>query len=209
MTQRTVRLSALAGSLLLAATAHTTPTGLFMIPIADILKHREAFTYAGLLGYERNVYKGYDYFNAVTVGLYDRVEVGYDSDFRGTISGNVKLQLVENKTGAVSVGVVNWIGNAVDPYVVGRLDGKGYRLHGGLWRTGGTGRLMLGADFPVAEGLTGSVEFLSGPGSQTWASLFYSIPSIPGLGVMVAGGVSSDRSAGIQHSALLYYSFKI
>lgn len=209
MPNRAFRLSALAGSLFLACASQATPTGLFLMPIADILKHREAFAFAGLLGYERNVSKGHDYFNAATVGLYNKVEVGYDSDFMGSISGNVKLQLFEGKGTALSVGVVNWRGDAVDPYIVGRYDGKGYRLHGGVWRTGGTGRLMLGTDFPVAEGLTGSLEFLSGPGSQGWAGLFYAIPGIPGLGVQVAAGISSDHSAGIQHSALLFYSFKL
>lgn len=196
-------------SILVAGAAQASPTSLFLMPIADILKHREAFVYVGLVGYERNVWKGHDYYNAATVGLFDRVEVGYDNDFMGVTSGNVKLQLLEQSNYALSVGVMNWRGDKADPYVVGRLDGKGYRLHGGVWRTEGTERVMLGADFPVLTGLSGSVEFLSGPGSQGWASLFYQIPGVPGLGVMGAVGASSVRAVGTMHSVLLYYGFKI
>jgi len=179
------------------------------MPIADILKHREVGVTVGSIGYEQNVSKGYDHYNSVTVGLFDKIEAGYDNDFRHTTSGNVKLQLHEGKGTALSVGVQNWSGGYSEPYLVGRIDAKGYRLHGGVIRTGGVVRLMAGTDFPVGRDFTGSVEFLSGPGSQGWASLYYAVPQVPGLGVQVAVGASSDRAAGVQHSGLLYYQFKV
>ena len=213
MLSRAFRVSALVACLSIAGVAQAGPTSLFIMPIADCLKKLEGFAYAGLGGTEHNVSKAEYYYNAATIGLGHNVEVGYDSDFMGHISGNVKYQLFEGPKfapgTALSVGVSNWRGDAVDPYVVGRYDGKGYRLHAGYWRTLGTNRLMLGSDFPVAPSFTGSVEFLSGPHSQSWAMLNYQIPFVPGLLLGLAVGVPSDHRDGLQHSALLYYSFKI
>lgn len=197
-------------SLLFATTvAQAGPTGLFLMPIADILKHREIGITAGSLGYERRVSKGYDHYNSVTVGLFDKIEVGYDNDFRHTTSGNVKLQLHEGKGTALSVGVQYWSGKEAEAYAVGRYDGKGYRLHGGVLHSLGANRLMLGTDFPIGRDCTGSLEFVGGPGSQGWASIYYAIPQAPGLGVQLAVGASSDHAVGVQHSALLYYQFRL
>lgn len=213
MPNRVSRLSALGVVLFAATAAHAGPTSLFLMPIADCLKKLEGFAYSGLSGTERNVSKAYSYYNAMTIGVGHNVEVGYDSDYMGHISGNVKYQLFENPKGAkgtaLSVGVMNWRGDAVDPYVVGRFDGKGYRLHAGYWRTMGTDRLMIGSDFPVMPSLSGAVEFLSGPGSQAWGSLYYAIPKLPGLTLGVAVGVPSIHEQGLMHSVLLNYAFKL
>ena len=203
------RLSALGAALLTAGVAHAGPTSLYLMPIADCLKQFEGFAYTGLQGVEHNVSKSYSYYNAVTIGLGHHVEVGYDSDYMGHISGNVKVQLLENAKGALSAGVSNWYGDSVDPYVVGRLDGKGYRLHAGFWRTMGTGRFMAGADFPIMRDLTGAAEFLSGPSSQSWGSIYYAVPKVPGLSLGLALGVPSNHREGLMHSALLFYSFKL
>lgn len=196
-----------------AGLSQASPTSLFLMPIADVLKHREAFAYVGLYGYEHNVDPAYSFFNAATIGLFNRVEVGYDNDFRGFTSMNVKAQLFETPKWApnmaMSVGAMNWRGDKADLYAVGRYDGKGYRLHAGWWRTMDSDRAMVGTDFPVPGGFTGALEYLSGRGGSTWGSLFYSIPQIKGLGVQIAVGFPSTHSEGIQHSALLYYSFKV
>lgn len=188
------------------------PTGLALIPIADIVKHREGFAYVGLQGTERNISKGYSFFNSATVGLFDRVEIGYDNDFLGGYTYNVKLQIFESPKqlpgASLSVGVMNANGGYREPYVVGRYDMKGYRLHGGYWNTMGAGRGFFGADFPVFAG-TGSVEFISGDGSQTWASLYWPIDAVPGLGIFASVGFPSRKSDGIQHMALLLYSFRL
>jgi hypothetical protein len=196
-----------------AACAQATPTGLFWMPIADILKHREAFAFAGLMGTERNVSKGYSYFNAATVGVLNRAEIGYDNDFLGNTTYNIKVQLFDSpkklEGTALSVGIVNCTGAYREPYVVGRHDFKDFRLHAGYWNTMGCGRFMVGADCKVFGTGTGSLEFLSGPGSTTWGSIYMPIAAVPGLGILGAVGYSSDRSQGIQHSALLMYSFKL
>lgn len=195
-----------------AALVNASGTSLYLMPIADILGHREGFAYFGFSGNERNVDKGVYWFHAATVGLFDRIEVGYDNDFLGSTTYNVKLQIFDSPRGlpgtALSVGVANANGGYREPYVVGRYDFKGFRLHSGYWNTMGCGRLMVGTDFPVAKG-TGALEYLSGPHGQTWASLYYPIDPIPGLGIVVAVGFPADRADGIQHSALLYYTFKL
>jgi hypothetical protein len=197
----------------LAACANATPTGLFLMPIADILKHREGFAFAGLLGTERNVSKGYSYFNAATVGILDRAEIGYDNDFLGNTTYNIKVQLFDSPKqlpgSGLSVGLVNCNGSYREPYIVGKYEFKDFRLHAGYWNTMGCGRMMVGVDFPVFGEGSVSLEFLSGPGSVSWGSIYMPINALPGLGAVLAVGVPSNRSEGIQHSALLMYSFKL
>lgn len=201
------------GLLATAACVNATPTGLFLMPIADILKHREGFAFAGLSGSERNISKGYTYYNAATLGLFNHAEIGYDNDFLGHTTYNIKVQLFDSpkhfEGNALSVGVVNCTGAFREPYIVGRHDFKDFRLHAGYWNTMGCGRLMMGADFKVLKSGTGSLEFLSGPSGQAWASVYMPIDALPGLGFLVAVGYSADKTVGIQHSALLMYNFKV
>ena len=196
-----------------ASFAGASPTGLYLMPIADILKHMEGFAFAGLQGTEHNISRGYSYFNAVTIGAFNHAEVGYDNDFLGHTTYNAKLQLFESPKQlpgtALSVGITNCTNSHREPYIVGRHDFNGFRLHAGYWNTMGCGRFMVGSDFSVFKTCTGSLEFLSGPGSQGWASLFVPINQVPGLGLFVSLGVPSDHHQGLQHAALLYYSFKL
>lgn len=192
--------------------AFAGPTGLALMPIADVLKHREAMTELSLAGVERNVSRATEYGQALTIGLWDRLEVGFESDFRGETTANVKFQLFEGPkflpNTALSVGVTNWRGDVVDPYVVGRLDGKGYRLHAGYWRTLGADRLAIGSDFPVGGVLVGSIEHLTGRGGATWAEMTYAFERIPGLELGVAVGVPNLHEEGLQHEVTLAYAFK-
>jgi hypothetical protein len=201
------------GLTIAAACAKATPTGLFLMPIADILKHREGFAFAGLSGSEHNISKGYTYYNAATVGLFDHAEIGYDNDFLGHTTYNIKLQLFDSPKGfegnALSVGVINCTGGFREPYVVGRHDFKDFRLHAGYWNTMGCGRMVIGADFKALKTGTGAIEYMSGPSGQAWGSLYMPIDAIPGLGFLIAVGYSADKTIGIQHSALLMYNFKV
>ena len=70
-----------------------------------------------------------------------------------------------------------------------------------------TTRAMFGTDFNVFGG-TGSIEFLSGPSSQTWFGYYFDIKQVEGLGIMLSVGVPSDHSQGLQHAAVLNYGFK-
>lgn len=196
-----------------AGVANAGPTGLWLMPIADILAHREAFAYVGFGGTERNVSKGYYYYNAATVGVFDRAEIGYDNDFLGNTTYNIKVQLFDSPARlegtALSVGLMNCNGGYREPYIVGRHDFKDFRLHAGYWNTAGCGRMVVGADFPLFGNGTGTLEFMSGPSSITWGSVFVPVDSIlPGLGLVFAVGMPSNHAEGLQHSAMAYYSFK-
>lgn len=199
----------------LAATAFASagPTGLWVMPIADILGHREGFAQLGFGGTEQNVSKGFYYYNGVEVGVLDRVEIGYDNDFLGYTSYNIKVQLFDSPRGlegtALSVGVMNCCGGYREPFVVGRHDFKDFRLHAGYWNTMGCGRMVIGADFPVFGNGSASIEYMSGPSNATWGSLYEPADFIlPGLGFVVAFGVPSNRSEGLQYSAMAMYTFK-
>ena len=88
-----------AGLLLLAcgasATAWGGSTALNVMPVADILRHREAMLYVWTQGNERHVDPVYYHGNSLQVGLWDSLEIGYDDDFEGTTSWNAKVLLGE------------------------------------------------------------------------------------------------------------------
>jgi len=203
------RLACLALPLLLAGAAKAQ-TGLANMPIADILKHRECLFESSVAGAEHA--RQYGYCSSLSMGLFDRIEFGGEANYMGTYLGKAKLQLFENKNSAFSVGFKGLRGKEVDPYVVGRLDGKGYRLHGGLWRTGGCVRPMVGLDYSVAPGWVGSTEYLGGPEGQSWTSFSYSPSALPGFCVTFAAGLGHGplgRSVGIMNFVNLAYGFKI
>ena len=188
-------------------------TGLVVMPIADVLRHREAAFELELTGNERNVSKGYEYANSLTMGLFDRLEIGYESDFLGSVTANVKLLLFEDPHSlphfALSVGANNWRGKDVDPYAVARFDGAGYRLHAGCWRTMGSARAMFGIDVPAGVGLTASLECLCGRGGASWAGLAYTPSFAPGFEAQIAVGIPFNHSQGLEHSFTLAYIFKL
>ncbi len=206
------RLLVVLGSVLISACAHAGPTALFLIPISDVLKHREAFVYLGTQGNERNVDKKYYHYFAATVGVFDWLELGVDDDLEGLTTYNFKVNLFQRPKQApklgLSVGATGMKDRDWDPYAVASYDLKNGRLHGGVWSIGGVNRGFAGVDFPVGNS-TATIEYIGGPGATTWASLFVPVAKVEGLGVLVAVGFPSKRSDGIQHSALIYYAFRL
>lgn len=192
--------------------AMASASGLTLIPIADILKHLEAELAFGTTGNERNVDKSHAYSLTGAVGLYDRLEIGYENDLLGRSIYEVQLQLFESPPQmpccALSVGLKECRGGYREPYIVGRYDLKGLRLHGGYWNTAGEGRAFLGTDFPMPGGGTGSLEALFGHHGQAWASVNYPINQIPGLSILVGVGFPAVHPDGIQHTVELAYGFK-
>lgn len=194
------------------AASIASPSGLTLIPIADILKHLEANVVFGATGTERNVDKGYSYSLSGAVGLYDRIEIGVGTDLMGQTAADLELQLFESPPQApgcaLSVGLKGCRGGYREPFVAGRYDLKGLRLHGGYWNTCGEGRGFLATDFPIPGGGTGSVETLFGRHGITWASVSYPINQAPGLSILIGAGLPADRADGIQHTVVLTYGFK-
>lgn len=192
------------------------PTGLMVIPIADILGHGEVLYLYGFVGNERNIDKGYLHSHGVEIGLADRFEVGFDNDLRGATTLNAKVLLLDDKKDgryALSFGLLNLGDRSGDMYLVGRYNlSPTCRLHAGYMQTGDN-RLIAGADGPVPwkrmADCTWSVEHISGEGSQTWFSLSVPVKQVPGLSAMVGVGFPGQKATGIQHSLVVSYGFRI
>lgn len=195
----------------LTAGALAGPTGCCVIPIADILKHREVFAYYGVSGNERNVDKSVGHAWSINVGLFDRVEVGFDNDTMGgtLLHGKVNLYEATTQDMGLTVGWMNWsVENTyAEPYLVGRYGfANGPRLHVGTTRND-RWRVMLGADYSAGD-WTWAVDWTSGPNSTTWAGFTYGIARVPGLSVSAYVGLPSVKADGIQHQVLLNYALK-
>ncbi|MFN3685146.1 MAG: hypothetical protein ACK41F_14620 [Fimbriimonadaceae bacterium] len=188
-----------------AESAWCCPTALNVMPIADVLRHREAMVYLWTQGNERSVDPVYHHGNSLQVGLWDRLEVGYDDDFEGTTTWNAKVLLGEGKDGAVSVGWTSIEGDRATPFVVGRLDLPGWRLHAG-WTRDGVSRAMIGLDAPLGS-WTLMAECIGGEGGATWIGACGEALA-PGLTLTLSVGVPHARSDGIQHIVCLQYGLR-
>lgn len=193
----------LGGGFCLTASAFAGPTGLYIIPIADIQKLGQGFSYLGAAGETRTKYS---WFNADEFGIGDRTEGGWDSDLAGHVVLNAKTSLLSSSHGAISAGFMNCSGSYSEPFVTGRYDLAHCRLHGGYWKEDGVNRMFIGSDFPINASWTGMVEHLSGPAGQTWLSAFYAVPH-SGVGIDFALGANGENFSHLQQSVLVYYSF--
>ncbi|MBV6457755.1 MAG: hypothetical protein HONBIEJF_00874 [Fimbriimonadaceae bacterium] len=208
------KLLALAITAAAAAAAQAWPTSLIVIPIADILRNREVYLNYAVSGNEQHVDNMTYHAHAVTVGLFDRIEVGYDNDTLGTTIYNAKLLLYEEpSTGkyAVSAGVINWKDGRGDGYLVGRYDFDRVRIHVG-WLKNDMNRLMAGLDVDLGSRwgleLSALADFVSGPSSRTWLAPNVNFEKVPGLGIMVGVGFPADKPEGIQYTVSIGYGFK-
>lgn len=194
--------------------AQAWPTSLITIPIADILRHREAYLNYYVSGNEQHIDNMTYHTHAVTVGLFDRIEVGYDNDTLGTTVYNGKLLIYEEPSAgkyAVSAGFFNSMDGRADSYLVGRYDIDRVRFHAG-WLKNDMNRLMLGLDADLGSrwGMEFSAlaDFVSGPSSRTWVGLNVNFEKLPGFGIMVGVGFPADKPEGIQYTVSIGYGFK-
>ncbi len=181
---------------------------LHTMPIADILRHREVVLGTTLAGTERNIDSRIYHSNSGTVGLWDRLEIGWAHDYEKTTSFSVKALLFENERGAVSAGVMSWRGDAIDPYVAARLDRGWFRLHLGWIRQEGVSRGMIGFDADLGSGWTLMADHLSGPGSFTWVGFATELPGLAGGSITLGLGIPSRRPDGFQGSFNVSYGFR-
>lgn len=198
------------GFALVGAVACAAPTGLIMIPVADILRHREISANHAITGFERNIDKRYIHSGGLTVGLFDRVEVGISSDYAGAELWDAKLLLTEGEHKGVgyaaSVGIANGFGKAVDPYVAGRIDLQKLRLHGGVWRISNVVQGFAGVDYELTDKWVLLADHIGGREGYTWVAASYDLGG--GLSVMGAMGRPNDRPAGFQHQVVFTYTVK-
>ncbi len=195
----------------LAVTVKAGPSGLVSIPIADILRHRELLAGYGASATEQNVSKLIGHTAGVEIGLFDRFELGYDTDFLGGNVFNAKALLLEDKDSgyAFSAGFQNYMPKTryIEPFAVGRYNFKDFRLHAG-WLKTDTSRLICGVDFPIGNA-TGMIEHTGGPGSVTQFGVSFPVPQLQGLSVLMSVGLPSRRSDGISGGILINYGVRL
>ncbi len=200
----------LAAAIGLAATSRAQ-TMLVSIPIADVLGHREgSFSYT-LTGYEASHNPGYTHSNLTVLGFFDRAEIGVSNDFTGNTVYAGKLALVKATKKcpcALSAGTMNYRDSHGQPFVVGRLDLKGMRLHAGYLRTD-MNRMIVGVDAPLPiKDWSIAADYTSGPSGYTWVGMNIPVKSLPGFSLMPMLAVPSLRADGYQHALAVNYGFK-
>lgn len=196
----------------LACTSMAAPTSLILMPIADIMGHREFLYAPSGVGDNRRMGRSEAYAHAVTFGLFDRVEMGFDNDFLGSTVYNAKVLLYEapkTKSVAVSAGLMNMnvAEGPITKYVVGRFDVGSTRLHAG-WLRDDRDRLMLGVDRDLGHGWSVMADYISGPNNYTWVAVNIPTP-VPGLSFMLGEGIPSVHADGYQHNVTLNYGFRL
>jgi|WetSurMetagenome_2_1015567.scaffolds.fasta_scaffold363591_1 hypothetical protein len=146
--------------------ARACPSGLNLIPTADMLDDRElAVEY--LLDGEQLFDRDCDHWLLLQAGIGGRLELGVDRCLRGdndTI-GNVKYLLSPPAPGrpAVAVGVQALAGEAAaQPYLVASAEAAHLRLHAGVIGIEHQGELMLGLEAPLSPRLTLLADHLTG-----------------------------------------------
>lgn len=194
-----------------AGISSASVTALTVIPIADIIGHREVVVGYMAYGNERNIDKKYTHYSYVTVGIGDVAEVAYGDDLNKGQTTHFKVKLFEGKNCMLSCGAINYEGSGVkaDTFVAGRYDFKNFRLHVGYMHND-EHRMYFGADFSVLGNCTGMLEWMSGPDAYGWVSMNIPVKQIPGLNLWLGVGIPSDRKTqGYQNTIGLWYGFKI
>ncbi len=192
---------------LFVSLAHAGISTSLSMPIADVLKHREAQVMYTAYGNERNVDKGYVHEFSFCAGLSDRFELAASSDGLGNGVWHAKALLFETKNAALSAGLQNINGAQSDPFVVARYDLPGLRLHGG-WTRDDASRALLGVDVPINDVFTSAVEHATGPNGYTWVGGFIAVPKVPGVSLTVGIGLPNTKADGVQHQLGVTYTVR-
>jgi hypothetical protein len=175
------------------------------MPVADILGHREAMLYVWTQGNEPRVDPVYHHGGSLQLGLWDRLEIGFDDDFEGTTTWNAKVLLAESPLGALSLGWLSIEGNRATPFAFGRLDLRGWRLHAG-WLRDGVSSPMVGLDAPLGS-WTLMAEWIGGEGAIGWIGVCGEVLA-PGLSLTLSLGMPERSSDGVQHVVCLQYGVR-
>jgi len=192
-----------------AGAASASVTALTVMPIADVLKHREVVIGYSISGNERNIDKDHIHYAWTTIGIGDGLEFAYGNDLRGQYTLHAKAQLYSGKNCALSIGAMNFMGDGLqcDTFVVGRYDMPGYRLHAG-YQHDTEHRGIFGMDCPIFGNCTLMLEWKTGPSATGWYSVNIPIKQLPGWNIQLGGSVPADHHEGYQHTAILWWGGK-
>ena len=194
-----------------ACITNASVTALTMIPVEDILGHREVTVGYLAFGNEAKIDKKIYHYGWVTVGIGDVAEVAYGDDFEKGQTTHIKFKLLEGDNYMLSVGAMNYEGKGLqaDVFAAGRYDWQNFRFHFGYLKND-EHRGFLGVDFPLFGDCTGSLEWITGPGAYGWASLNVPIKQLPGFNLWLGAGLPSDaESQGYQYTFGFWYGFKL
>ncbi len=157
----------------LAQCAYAAPTGLNVIPTADVLGHNEV-----ALEYENEGVKLFgshcEQWALLQIGLFDRLELGVDRCFGGEPGtfGNAKvlLQEEEHTRPAVAVGVQNLgEGESAQPYLALAKHAAGARLHLGAIRLHDEAAVMVGVEYELSHTVALLIDHVTGTESVSGA----------------------------------------
>lgn len=191
----------------LATYGWANESALNIMPIADVMGHREAVLGYGVASTESDKRWFSAYY--VQLGLYDKVELGWDNDFLGSTVWNGKVKLWDKSGTALSAGIAN-VSDRTRPdyYVTGRYDWSNVRFHTAWRQWGGVDRGMFGFDCEVAPGLVGLFDHIGGNGEYTWFGLSYELSAVPGLAITGSYGRPNRKADGDQTVITATYGFR-
>ncbi len=196
------------GLLCAAASSFAGPTGLNVMPIADMLGHREfsiEWFATGTQGIKR-----WPNYNAGNMGIGDRLEVGWESDYLGGTALHAKVKLGEWDNGkyVVSGGYMGVSKPASQSYIVGRADMGCCNLHLG-WLQDGDSRGMFGVDFPVFGDYSIMAEHISGRDGSSWVGITGPIKFLPeGFSFTASYGKMNLKGEKDQYIVWVGYGFR-
>jgi hypothetical protein len=158
-----------------------------VIPTSDVLGHRQAFYSYYLKGTERRIDERYRHAQGLQVGLFDRIEFGFDHDFAKDWAWNAKALLWESNDAsqAVSFGALRLNQASADGYLAVRQDFEAGRLHAGV-SSFKDGTLMFGWDMPLAEG---SLMLDAATGANGSRTVGWFRPLLPEWGISASAAV--------------------
>lgn len=174
------------------------------MPTADVLSDRQVMLQLYSIGERFRLGASGTTFGSAEIGLFDRFELGFDSDFKGSTSYNIKFKAFELGRITIAGGILAWATGADSPYAVAKADLKQIRLHVGFLKDDAQ-RLMLGLDGDLPKGWSYMLDYASGPGGTVWGGLNYS--GLEGFTFYASLGYCPGRP--LQHSAGIYFYFKL
>lgn len=185
-------------SIFICANALASPTGLNIIPTADVLAHGEANIGIQLNGGPTS--SGYQFFNQfqTQLGIGDNIEFGYDVSL-GPVGGsfwNAKYLLFPElrRRPALAVGLLSNVGLFDNPlYITSFITDGQARIHAGLIQVDGTPRVMLGWELWHNELLMLQADYISGPRTYSSFGLVYNWPN--GISINIAQQMGNSTSA--------------
>ncbi|MCH7903967.1 MAG: hypothetical protein IH944_05290 [Armatimonadetes bacterium] len=177
------------------------PTGLIIMPIADILGDSEYNFTASFSDYktpyDSRVYDGarFDF------GVLDRFEFGVGRRRDGTTALDAKMLVWEERTEgrfAIAAGMMGWDGGEGTEFLVMRYDHDDYRLHFG-GQHDQDDRFLFGIDGRLGAGGTWMLEHATGPDGITWAGFAWQVQDVPGLAISAGIGMPTNDPGSTQY----------